>query len=115
MHRVLVVEDEPNIAGIIEFKLEREGHEVRLVELAAEVPAAAAEFEPELILLDSSLEDGDALELLDQLRERCPVIVMTEFQDATTPAAALARGAVTTIGKPFKPTVLARIVADTLS
>jgi DNA-binding response OmpR family regulator len=76
---------------------------------------AAEEFHPELVLLDSSLDDGDALELLDQLRTGCPVIVMTEFQDETTPAAALARGAVKTVGKPFKPTVLARTVLETLT
>jgi DNA-binding response OmpR family regulator len=45
MARVLLVEDEPNIASIIVFKLEREGHQVRweLARLVAQlVPAMAA-------------------------------------------------------------------------
>jgi DNA-binding response OmpR family regulator len=41
MARVLLVEDEPNIASIILSKLEREGHEVRLEASALGVPAAA--------------------------------------------------------------------------
>lgn len=88
---------------------------MRLVGATGQVLAAAAAFGPELVLLDSSLEHGDALALLDQLRRRCPVIVMTEFRDDATPAAAIGRGAVARIGKPFKPAVLARVVADTLS
>lgn len=108
MARVLVVEDEPNIAGIIVFKLEREGHEVHAVTTAAD--ALAAGFEPDLVLLDSSLDDADGVELVP--RFACPVIVMTEFRDETTPGRALELGAARTIGKPFKPTVLARVVAE---
>ncbi len=115
MPRVLVVEDEPNIAGIIEFKLRREGHDVRVVDTAAAVLEAAADFAPDLVLLDTSLDDGDALDLLDQLRARCPVIAMTEFRDERMPVAAREHGAAAVIGKPFKPTVLARIVAETAS
>jgi DNA-binding response OmpR family regulator len=59
MARVLLVEDEPNIASIIVFKLEREGHQVRWESSALTVPAAAEATQPELILLDSSLPDGD--------------------------------------------------------
>lgn len=112
MARVLLVEDEPNIAGIIVFKLEREGHTVRSEPGARSGRAAAAEFRPDLVLLDSSLDDGDALELLAELSRERPVIVMTEFRDEETPRRALAAGAARTIGKPFKPTVLARVVAE---
>jgi CheY-like chemotaxis protein len=47
MARVLLVEDEPNIASIIVFKLEREGHEVRW-EASALAVAAAARMRPGL-------------------------------------------------------------------
>jgi DNA-binding response OmpR family regulator len=106
--RVLVVEDEPNIAGIIVFKLEREGHEVCAVTTAAQ--ALSTDFEPELVLLDSSLDDADGVELVP--RFACPVVVMTEFRDELTPRRALALGARRTVGKPFKPTVLARVVSE---
>jgi two-component system response regulator VicR len=112
MARVLLVEDEPNIASIIVFKLEREGHQVRWEPSASHVPAAADASQPELVLLDSSLPDGDAFVLLSMLAERSPVVMMTEFRDTVTPERARAAGAVATVEKPFKPTQLARLVAQ---
>jgi two-component system response regulator VicR len=112
MARVLLVEDEPNIASIIVFKLEREGHQVRWEANATAVPAAAGATQPELVLLDSSLPDGDPFALLALLAARCPVVMMTEFRDTVTPERARAAGAVATVEKPFKPTQLARLVAQ---
>jgi DNA-binding response OmpR family regulator len=115
MARVLLVEDEPNIASIIVFKLEREGHQVRWEAGALAVVTAAEAFQPELVLLDSSLPDGDSLALLSLLATRGPVVMMTEFRDATTPSRARAAGAAATVEKPFKPTQLARLVAQLVS
>jgi len=112
MARVLLVEDEPNIASIIVFKLEREGHQVRAESSATAVAAASQAFQPELVLLDSSLPDGDPFALLSLLAARGPVVMMTEFRDAATPPRARAAGAVATVEKPFKPTQLARLVAQ---
>jgi two-component system, OmpR family, response regulator BaeR len=112
MARVLLVEDEPNIASIIVFKLEREGHQVRWESTASAVEAADEEFHPEVVLLDSSLPDGDPFVLLSRLAAAGPVVMMTEFRDTTTPLRARAGGAVATVEKPFKPTQLARLVAQ---
>jgi DNA-binding response OmpR family regulator len=112
MARVLLIEDEPNIASIIVFKLEREGHTVRCEASASAVPAAAADFVPELVLLDSTLPDGDAFALLTALAPATPVVMLTEFRDSGAPARARREGAVATVEKPFKPTQLARLVAQ---
>ena len=112
MARVLLVEDEPNIASIIVFKLEREGHQVRAETSATAVAAASQAFQPDLVLLDSSLPDGDPFALLSLLAPQAPVVMMTEFRDTTTPQQARASGAVATVEKPFKPTQLARLVAQ---
>jgi DNA-binding response OmpR family regulator len=112
MARVLLVEDEPNIASIIVFKLEREGHQVRWESSAVAVAGAAEAIQPDLVLLDSSLPDGDAFVLLTALVTHHPVVMMTEFRDAATPQRARAEGAVATVEKPFKPTQLARLVAQ---
>src|SRR5205823_11452301 len=85
MARVLLVEDEPNIASIIVFKLEREGHQVRWESSASTVLDAAAAIHPDLVLLDSSLPDGDPFALLSALSPNPPVVMMTEFRDALTP------------------------------
>jgi DNA-binding response OmpR family regulator len=112
MARVLLVEDEPNIASIIIFKLEREGHQVRWQPNWAAVLQTAADSAPDLVLLDSSLPDGDAFALLEPLSSRAPVVMLTEFRDANTPERARGAGAVATVEKPFKPTQLARLVAQ---
>ena len=112
MSRVLLVEDEPNIASIIVFKLERETHQVRWESSAAAVTGAAEAMQPDLVLLDSSLPDGDAFVLLATLVTHHPVVMMTEFRDTATPLRARAAGAVATVEKPFKPTQLARLVAQ---
>ncbi len=112
MARVLLVEDEPNIASIIIFKLQREAHAVRWESGAAGVLAAADAMRPDVILLDSSLPDGDAFELLAALGPHGTVVMMTEFRDTGTPHRARQAGAAAVVEKPFKPTQLARLIAQ---
>lgn len=112
MARVLLIEDEPNIASIIIFKLQREAHDVRWESGARGVLDAADTMQPDLILLDSSLPDGDAFELLAALGQGRPVVMMTEFRDSGTPERARQAGAAAVVEKPFKPTQLARLVAQ---
>src|SRR5919201_2198095 len=110
MARVLLIEDEPNIASIIVFKLEREGHQVQWELEAHDVVAAADRMQPELVILDSSLPDADPFQVLSALSSRQPVVMLTEFRDRDTPQRARRAGAVATVEKPFKPTQLARLV-----
>ena len=110
MASVLVVEDEPNIAGIILYKLRREGHRVDHAETAAAARVLSGPWD--VVLLDSSLPGEDALALLADLHGAVPVAVMTESGDVETPRTARARGAAATVRKPFKPTLLARLVAE---
>lgn len=109
--RVVVVEDEPNIAAIIAFKLGREGHSLTMLECARALTEALAASKPELVVLDSSLPDADALELVPALSRTCPVLVLTEYRDGETPARAVEAGAAAVLSKPFKPTQLARAVS----
>lgn len=111
MARVLVVEDEPNIAGIILFKLRREGHEVRC---AADLEAAAGSVAwPEVAVLDAAVDlpGGRGLgALAGSLVERCPLLVLTDAHGAED--SEVGRLGTATMRKPFKPTVLARAVAE---
>jgi len=110
MATVLVIEDEPNIAEIILFKLRREGHAVTHVESAEEARLLPRRWD--LVILDSSLPGEDALLLLRQLKGSAPVALMTESRDLTTGPVARAAGAAAIVAKPFKPTLLARLVAE---
>jgi two-component system, OmpR family, phosphate regulon response regulator PhoB len=109
--RVLLLEDEPNIAAIIAFKLRREGHDVRCESELQTGMEAATSFQPQVILLDTGLE-GDAYALIRPLADRCPVLALTEARDPGSGARAVRQGAASTVQKPFKPTVLARVVAQ---
>ena len=111
MARILLVEDEPNIGGIIVFKLRREGHEVRWLEAGEGALSEASLMGADMVLLDTSLPDADPFELLAGLSPR-PVIMLIEFRDGATAARAQQAGASAVVEKPFKPTVLARLVAQ---
>ena len=112
MARVLLIEDEPNIASIIVFKLEREGHQVQWEPGAHDLVAAADRIQADLVILDSTLPDADAFQVLSVLSISQPVVMLTEFRDRETPQRARREGAVATVEKPFKPTQLARLVAQ---
>ncbi len=103
--RVLIVGDEPSVARIIQFKLEREGHRTRWIQEAAGrlVPDA------DLVVLDSSPEI-DLAEAVSWLSRWTRVLVLTELHDGAAGPLALAHGAAAVLGKPFRPTQLARLV-----
>lgn len=109
MARVLLLEDEPSIARIIAFKLEREGHVVRVEEELGRGIEAATEFEPDLVLLEAAIAD-DRVHCLARARGGRGLVVLVDAGDTRTPEWAPGAGAVAVVRKPFKPTVLARLV-----
>ena len=81
--RVLIVEDEVDAAQLLQLGLEQTGEfQVRVANTSAEGLAAAAEFEPELGLLDVMLPDMDGGEVAARLRadpklNHVPIIFLT--------------------------------------
>lgn len=110
MANVLLLEDEPSIAGIVSHKLRREGHAVRCETEVPEARRLLAVWPPDVVLLDLELDPD--LALLSELGARYTVLALTTFQDGKGPGAALEAGAAATMEKPFKPTLLARVVAN---
>ncbi|HQF53546.1 MAG TPA: response regulator [Fibrobacteria bacterium] len=69
MARILVVDDEEDMANVIRLVLESDGHEVR-VELAPEMAVEVAkEFAPELVLTDLVMPGMDGHQVFRALRE----------------------------------------------
>ncbi len=69
MARILVVDDEEDMANVIRLVLESDGHEVK-VELAPEMAVEAAkEFAPELVLTDLVMPGMDGHQVFRALRE----------------------------------------------
>ncbi len=84
-HRVLVVDDEPNIADVISMALRYQGFEVTSASTGSEALAAVKSFRPQLMLLDVMLPDMEGFEVARRLsaeHERVPIIFLTA-RDAT--------------------------------
>lgn len=109
-HTILVVEDDPNIADLVDLYLRRAGFRVlqasdgeRALELVAERPLALA-------ILDIGLPgDIDGLEVCRRLRERSdiPVIFLTARDDEIDRVLGLELGGDDYVTKPFSPRELA--------
>ena len=67
-HRILLVDDEPDILEFVSYNLQREGYTVRTAPNGAEALAVAAEFHPHLILLDRMMPVMDGVETCRALR-----------------------------------------------
>jgi DNA-binding NarL/FixJ family response regulator len=75
--KVLVVEDEPMIRGLLTAQLEAEGFQVRSASSAAEARALADDFDPDIAVLDIELGDGPTgIDLALILRRNSPEIAL---------------------------------------
>ena len=103
MARVLVVDDEPQILTAVGRGLTRVGHAVVVARTAADGLAAAAASEPEVILLDLRLPDGDGIEVVRRLRtwSQVPILLLSGAGTDRSRVAALDAGADDFVDKPF--------------
>jgi len=101
--RVLVVEDDPQMQRLMESQLTMRGYSVQVVTGGQEALLAAAEQEPDLILLDITLPGMDGLDVCRQLREwsSVPVILVTAADTPQTKIKALELGGDDYLTKPF--------------
>jgi two-component system response regulator AdeR len=114
MSKVLIVEDEREIAELLAAYVERAGFEVARASTVQEAIRAHAQFHPDLILLDIGLPGGDGLDVLTSVRRRLdtPVIMVTAIDDDVTKLSSLRIGADDYVVKPFNPSeVVERIRA----
>jgi DNA-binding response OmpR family regulator len=114
--RILVVEDEPDIADFVERSLQAAGYTVTCVHDGDSATREALSGEYGLILLDIMLPGRSGLEVLDDLRARdteTPVIVLTARAEVDDKVAGLDRGANDYMVKPFSiDELLARVRAQ---
>jgi DNA-binding response OmpR family regulator len=116
--RILVIEDDPDIALSLRLKLERDGgFEVVTAHDGAAGLRLAVEHPPDLVLLDLNLPGMDGFEVCRQLRKTpataaTPVIMLTARIGESDRVAGLDMGADDYITKPFSPKeALARVRA----
>ena len=112
--RILFVEDEPSIAEPFTRALVRAGFETTTVGTAAGALETAAQIDPDLVLLDLTLPDGDGREVCRELRRRgdVPIVMLTARGTETDRIVGLELGADDYVVKPFSGAeVIARIRA----
>ncbi len=102
-HRVLVIEDDATLNAMIVDQIARLGHEVRGAGSRSAALNELASFLPELALLDIGLPDTDGLEFLSELREYCPVVVVTALASIDQAVRTVRAGAADYLVKPVTP------------
>src|SRR2546421_3011046 len=112
--RVLVIEDDAEITDVLRRSLRHEGYEVRTAGDGAEALDRAAEFIPDLVVLDLGPPRLDGLEVCKQLRadSDVPILILTARTETDDRVTGLDSGADDYLVKPFeRQEFLARIRA----
>ncbi len=105
-HKILVVDDDPDIRRLVETVLEREGFTVDSAASAAEFFKMLPQFKPELVVLDLQLPDEDGFGIVKKLRQNpattgLSVVMLTVQSVDSYKIAGLEIGADDYIVKPF--------------
>jgi DNA-binding response OmpR family regulator len=111
---ILVVDDEPNIADLVELYLRREGFRVLKAGTGTDGLRNVTDHRPRLVVLDVGLPDLDGLEVCRRLRttSAVPVIFLTARDTEVDRVLGLELGADDYVTKPFSPAELvARVKA----
>lgn len=112
--RILIVEDEFNIADLLKAYLERDGFEVQWVTTGEQALDELARLAVDLIVLDIGLPGIDGFEVCRRVRARTsvPILMLTAREDEIDRVAGLESGADDYVVKPFSPRELvARVKA----
>src|SRR5215210_63160 len=106
--RILLIEDEPDIAEVLQYNLEKEGFEVEVARRGDSGLDAIRRQPPDLVLLDLMLPGLDGLELTrmvkrDAATARLPIVMLTARGEEVDRIVGLELGADDYISKPFSP------------
>jgi two-component system, NtrC family, nitrogen regulation response regulator NtrX len=116
--RILVVDDEADIRGLLKEILSEEGYEVEVAADAGQARSSRATQVPDLVLLDIWMPDTDGITLLREWSVTggydCPVVMMSGHGTVETAVEATRLGAFDFVEKPLSLTKLLRTVERAL-
>jgi len=116
--RILVVDDEADIRGLLKEILSEEGYEVEVAADATQARSSRATQVPDLVLLDIWMPDTDGITLLREWSVTdgydCPVVMMSGHGTVETAVEATRLGAYDFVEKPLSLTKLLRTVERAL-
>lgn len=107
--RVLIVDDDPAVVGMLSDLFDGEGFEAMPAANAEEMFGRGTRAAPDVVLLDWRLPDADGIQIIPQIRERwpgCEVIILTGYGTFDTVVDAIKAGAFHFLGKPLDTTAL---------
>ena len=105
-HKVLIVDDEPNIVVALEYLMRQNGFDVRAARNGVEALALLGEFRPDLVLLDVMMPRRDGYQVAQTIRDTpalagTRIVMLTAKGRETEISKGLAVGADAYITKPF--------------
>jgi len=115
--RILIVDDEERMAGVVAMALARVGYACETCGSAAAALAALEARGADVVVTDWKMPETDGMELLRQLQARradLPVILITAFASVSSAVAAMRAGAFDYVTKPFDNDELRAVVARAL-
>jgi two-component system phosphate regulon response regulator PhoB len=118
-HRILVVDDEPDITALVTYHLARAGFRVSTANTGTDALRAAREERPDLVVLDLMLPGASGYDVLAELRSReetrdVGVILLTARREEPDRIRGLTLGADDYLTKPFSPQELTLRVQNLL-
>jgi two-component system phosphate regulon response regulator PhoB len=118
-HRILVVDDEPDITALVAYHLAKAGFRVSTAANGTEALKAAREERPDIVILDLMLPGVSGYDVLAELRKRdetreVGVILLTARREETDRIRGLSLGADDYLTKPFSPQELSLRVGGLL-
>lgn len=115
--KVLIVEDEADIAQLVKLYLEKEGFHTLIAKTGIEAHKLVGSDHPDMLILDLMLPEMDGLELCKRIRNKpetalLPIIMLTAKAEESDTIIGLELGADDYVSKPFSPKALvARVKA----
>jgi two-component system alkaline phosphatase synthesis response regulator PhoP len=115
--KILIVEDDPDIAQLVKLYLERDGFRASIAKSGAEALLLVKSGKPDLLVLDLMLPEIDGIEVCKRLRNApdtalLPIIMLTAKSEESDTIIGLELGADDYVTKPFSPKALvARVKA----
>jgi DNA-binding response OmpR family regulator len=102
---VLIVEDAPECSTLVSAVLRQAGHRVRAVSSIGEAMELLSAFDPDVVILDLTLPDGDGLDLCSTIRRvsSAYIVVLSGRDDEVDKLLGFRLGADDYVTKPFSP------------
>ncbi|MEM8571826.1 MAG: response regulator [Pseudomonadota bacterium] len=118
LNRILIADDEADIRKVVCLSLQHlSTYDVKMCEDGRDAVEKAADYAPDLIILDVMMPDLDGIRTFEKLREipetsNTPIVFLTARIQGDEVETYRALGAINVIGKPFHPVELPKIIAE---